>query len=168
MLLCAILLIMPSLALAEQSGAASVAKKTLICGDAQVTAETTCLKIPNVETQCTKQTIRLINPKKGIAKQLPLDGKPVKAKSIKYGPVLDGFVAEWDCPRSTSGTPYLLLWYYCNWGRDCVGDYREWGRIFSADGTYVAGFRKEGNKRFNDLYETLEDVHLKSVIYDEK
>jgi len=158
------LFILSWLALAQQP---EVIKKTLTCGDAELTAETTCLNIPNMETQCTKQSIRLVNSKKGIAKQLPLDGKLVKEKSIKDGPVLDGFVAEWDCPKSKSGTPYVLLWYYCNWGRDCVGNYREWGKIFSVDGTYLAGFRKQGNKRFNKLYQQLEGVKLKSVIYRE-
>ena len=91
----------------------------------------------------------MVNTKKGISKQLPHDGKLVREKSIKDGPVLDTFVADWDCPKSKSETSYVLLWYSCNWGRGCDGNYREWERIFSLDGTNLVGLPEA--RELNDL-----------------
>jgi hypothetical protein len=87
------------------------------------------------DRQCRKQTIKLVNLRKGITRKLPLDGKTVK-KNFKEspGPVLDTVVTSLGCIESKSGKHYIILWYDCNWGRACYGTNREWQRYFTDDG----------------------------------
>ena len=100
----------------------------LNCGDAEVRLETTCLNIPDVESPCRKQTIQLINGRKGISKKLPHEGKLVAKTFVKDGSVLDAFIVSWACLKAKSGIPYILLSYACSWGKEkdnCVGKDRE-------------------------------------------
>jgi hypothetical protein len=157
-----------------ESSQPSVIKKTLACGGAEVIAESNYLNIPNrAEILCTKQTVTLINSKESIPRKLRLDGKLVKKRFVSQGPVLDAVVVSWDCLKSKNGTPYILLWYQCNWGPGCETTNREWERIFDLNGKHLtAGFRKHDDlERLQRLYQTLglseEDIHFKSVIFDE-
>lgn len=111
-------------------------KKTLKCGDAELTAESTCFHTTDTSrTQCRKQTINLKNENKGINKKLNLDGKMVK-KHFKesLGLVLDGIVTSMGCLESASGNHFVVLWYVCNWGRDCTEQGGEWQRYFTLEG----------------------------------
>ena len=101
-----------STAFPQSESQSSVINKSLSCGDAEVSAESTCMYISDkIEIQCTKQTIRLINSKQGISKELPLEGKLVRPRRINKIPVLDPIVTEWTCQESISGTHYIILWY---------------------------------------------------------
>jgi len=126
--------ILAPLAFGDSDGKHELIKKTIICGDAEVTAETMYIDTKTPEIICTRQKIKLVNQKKGVVKILPLDGKLVK-KKFKAGPVLDAVATSVGCLKSKAGTSYILLWYQCNWGQDCCGDNREWQRLFSVDGT---------------------------------
>lgn len=130
----------------------------LRCGDAELSVETTCLTLPEVETQCVRQNIRLENARKGIAKTLPHDGKSIAKSFVESGPVLDAFVTSWACLKSTSGKAYVLLLYTCSWGEEksnCTGNAREWERIFDATGRHLtAGFRRQ-DRRYDALYQRL-------------
>ena len=166
--------LLPYTPIRAESSQPSVIKKTLACGGAEVIAESNYLNISNrAEILCTKQTVTLINSKKDISKKLPLDGKLVKKRFVRQGPVLDAVVVSWDCLKSKNGTPYILLWYQCNWGPGCEGSNREWERIFDLDGKHLtAGFRKHDDlERLQGLYQKLglseEDIHFKSIIFDE-
>ncbi len=70
-----------------------------------------------------------------MSRKLPLDGKPVK-KNFKEspGPVLDAVVTSLGCLKSESGKNFIVLWYVCRWGRDCVEQTSEWQRYFTIDG----------------------------------
>jgi hypothetical protein len=144
-------------------------KETLKCGDAELMAESACFNTTdNPDTQCRKQTIRLVNSQKGISKNLHLDGKLVK-KNFKEspGPVLDTVVVAWDCLKSQSGESYIYLWYMCNWGRDCYGTHREWQRLFDVYGNNLTlGFKKHDKiESYERLYKKLgiseNNLHLK-------
>ncbi len=130
----------------------------LKCGAAEVSVETACLALPEVETQCVKQNIRLENTQKGISKKLPHEGKLVAKSFAKSNPVLDAFVTSWACLKSTSGKSYILLLYTCSWGEEkssCIGSAKEWERIFDATGRHVtAGFRRQ-DRRYDSLYQRL-------------
>lgn len=130
----------------------------LKCGDADVSAETTCLALPEIETQCVKQNIRLENIRKGISRKLPHEGKLVTKSFARPNPVLDAFVTSWACLKSTSGKSYILLLYTCSWGEEkssCAGGAKEWERIFDATGRHVAaGFRRQ-DRRYDSLYQRL-------------
>lgn len=144
-------------------------KETLICGEADLIAESACFDTTdNPDTQCKKQTIKLVNSPKGISKNLPLEGKLVQKKFKESpGPVLDAFVVAWDCLKSQSGESYIYLWYMCNWGRDCSGTHREWQRLFDVNGNNLtSGFKKHDKiERYKRLYKRLgiskEKLHLK-------
>ncbi len=112
-------------------------KKKIKCGDAELRIESACFDTTrSPDIQCRKQTIRLINSKKGTSKKLPLDGKPVKQNFKESpGPVLDTVVTSLACLKSQSGKHFIVLWYTCRWGRDCCGTNREWQRYFTDDGT---------------------------------
>ncbi|MGD0234963.1 MAG: hypothetical protein ABSC55_10565 [Syntrophorhabdales bacterium] len=157
------------------AGKQYVSKDKLPCGEAEVTAETMCTNIPQIATECTKQTIQLIDPSKDISVRLPHEGKLVKKSVLKKKRALDAFVTSWTCLKSNSGISYVLLWYTCSFGDerpDCIGVGREWERIFSLDGKDVtAGFRKQ-DPRLPELYHRLglsevidKGIHLKSVQY---
>lgn len=130
----------------------------LRCGAAEVSVETACLTLPEVETQCVKQNIQLENTQKGISKKLPHEGKLVAKSFAKSNPVLDAFVTSWACLKSTSGKSYILLLYTCSWGEErssCTGSAKEWERIFDATGRHVtAGFGRQ-DRRYDSLYQRL-------------
>ncbi|NJO14866.1 MAG: hypothetical protein HC877_03700 [Thioploca sp.] len=134
-------------------------KDKLVCGEAEVVAETVCLDIPEIETQCQKQTLRLINSIKEVSKYLPQEGKLVKKPSLVKNAVLDAFVTSWLCLKSESGPLYILLLYTCSWGEEnqnCVGYNREWIRIFDMEGHHLtAGLPKQGGQRREKLYNRL-------------
>jgi hypothetical protein len=114
-------------------------KKTFKCGDAELITESSCFFSTNSpDLQCREQTIKLVNSPKGISKNLPLDGKPVK-KNFKEspGPVLNTVVTDIGCVKSNSGKHFITLCYLCNWGPDCYGrnSNRESQRYFTAEGT---------------------------------
>jgi hypothetical protein len=111
-------------------------KKKLKCGEAELFTESACFySNDTLDQQCRKQTIRLVNSKKGISKKLPLDGKLVK-KNFKEspGPVLDAVADYAVCVKSTSGIPYIFLYYSCRWGRNCTPQTGEWQRFFTVEG----------------------------------
>lgn len=112
-------------------------KKTLKCGDAELFTESDCFfSTDTLHQQCRKQTVKLVNSKKGIVKNLPLDGKPVK-KNFKESPgsVLDAVATSLSCLESKSGKHFIRLWYACRWGRDCIEQTGEWQRYFTDEGT---------------------------------
>ncbi len=116
-----------------------VIKKAIICGDAELFAESACFDTTdNPNTQCRKQTIKLVNSKKGISKKLPLVSKPVK-KNFKEspGPVLNTVVTDIGCLTSDAGNHFINLYYVCNWGRDCYGTNTESERFYSVEGVYL-------------------------------
>ncbi len=131
-------------------------KKTLRCGDSEIITESVCFYTSeDFHKQCAKQTIRLINSKKGISTNLPLEGKLVKRKN-EAGSVLDAVVTSLGCLKSESGTPYIYLWYVCRWGRDCYEQNSEWQRIFSIDGSNLTeGFKRHDDERLDLLFKEL-------------
>lgn len=159
-----------SIAFSEADNQPSVTRKSLTCGDAEVSAESTCMYISDkIEIQCTKQTIRLINSKQGISKELPLEGKLVRPRRINKIPVLDPIVSEWTCQESTSGDHYIVLWYFCQWGKGCVGTDREWERIFTVEGLNLTkGYaqQKDTSKLRRKLGLPDEAGKLKGVVFD--
>jgi hypothetical protein len=112
-------------------------KKTFKCGDAELFTESACFfSTDTLHQQCRKQTIRLVNSKKGITKKLQLDGKTVK-KNFKESPgaVLDAVVTSLACLESKSDKYFIRLWYVCRWGRNCTEQTGEWQRYFNVEGT---------------------------------
>ena len=146
-----------ALAQTALAGAGDLAstRDRLECGDADVSVETSCLALPEIDTQCARQTIRLENRRKGISKKLPHEGQPVAKSFVKAGPVLDALVTSWACLKSTSGKSYILLLYTCSWGEEkpsCAGNTKEWERLFDATGRHLtAGFRRQ-DRRYDALY----------------
>jgi hypothetical protein len=159
-----------SIVFSETENQPSVIKKSLTCGDAEVSAESTCMYISDkIEIQCTKQTIRLINSKQGISKELPLEGKLVRPRRINKIPVLDPIVSEWTCQESTSRDHYIVLWYFCQWGKGCVGTDREWERIFTVEGSNLTKGhtrQKDTSKLRSKLGLPDEAGKLKGVVFD--
>lgn len=135
---------------AEEATSVRLRSGQLQCGDALVSAEAKCFNFPENQTQCTSQTIRLNNEKKGISKLLPHDGKPITQSFVKDGPVLDSYVVSWACLTSTTGKSYPLLFYFCVESEqrpECLGTNREWGRLFDTNGNHLtAGYRRNTPK----------------------
>ncbi|MGD0283893.1 MAG: hypothetical protein ABSB95_16215 [Dissulfurispiraceae bacterium] len=125
-------------------------KKKLKCGDAELFAESACFDTTdNPNRQCRKQTIKLVNSKKGISKNLPLVSKPVK-KNFKEspGPVLNMVVTDIGCLESATGKHFINLYYVCNWGRDCYGTNTESERFYSVEGVYLPIRKREDLKKY--------------------
>jgi hypothetical protein len=119
------------------------------CSNAKVFIQTTYKKYPEFDTQCTKQTLKIVNGKKKVFKFLPYDGKLITKHFDADEKVLDAYVSQWACLKSKSGAHFILLWYDCSWGDEadyCVGSgNNQWERIFSLDGRdLTAGYPKKG------------------------
>jgi hypothetical protein len=130
-------------------------KKSFTCGNAELTTESACFfSTDAVNQQCRKQTIRLVNSKKGISRKLSLDGKLVK-KNFKEspGPVLDTVVTSVGCLKSKTGKHFITLYYVCNWGRDCYGTNKESQKYFTVDVVNLS-IRKLGDFKKYGIPET--------------
>lgn len=114
----------------------------LACGTAQLAAKSHCLEFAENETQCTSQILTLTNPSKGIAKQLPHDGKRITQPFVRSVKVLDATVTGWACLTSDAGVSYIYLSYTCvehDRAPECAGTRREWGRLFDTGGRALNG-----------------------------
>lgn len=123
---------------------------SLPCADVDVIAQTYCISSIDFETQCIKQQIRIVDKRLGKSKNIAIAGHLVKKPSIKLRRVLDAFVTDWACLKSTKGINYVLLFYTCSPGDErgyCAQGYKQWDSLFNLDGVELTGHARHKDAR---------------------
>jgi hypothetical protein len=121
----------------------------LKCGEAQLTAQTQYLDVPDHDRQVLIQTLELTGPDKGATK-LVHDGRMFRQSFLKDTPVLDASATGWACLESTNGQRYVYVLYTCTEGLArprCAGTKREWPRLFDTSGALLnAHYPRSGSR----------------------
>lgn len=145
----------------------------LVCGGANLTAQTSYLDVDNQDRQTLYQRITLTRSGVNRVFALPSDARSLRQPFLKHMRVLDAAVTGWACLTASDGKTYIYLMYTCveSVSRPaCEGDRREWVRLFDpygkalnarfphAGGRTPALMKKLGLARYVEDGVSLQDV----------
>ena len=154
-------LLLTSPVMAQQSAGAPAPQTHtghLQCGPAQLSAETTYLDLPDQARQVLAQSLSLTNPATGSPRRLVHDARPLQQAFLKQTPVLDAAVTGWACLENSAGKAYIYLAYTCIESparQQCVGNLREWVRLFDSKGTPLNAHAPRSGQRTPALMKKL-------------
>ncbi|GLQ88586.1 hypothetical protein [Dyella flagellata] len=124
-------------------------EKKLTCGDAQLTAQTDYVTLPDVQKVVwTAQAITLRNSHSATSVPLALESKPLHLAYYPQGTALDSVVLGWTCLKTSSGKHYFFLAYTCTPSPERPACKEEdesgnWDRVLDTSGKRISDQQRE-------------------------